>query len=114
MNNEPEWLKIKIRDDEIKNLKYHTEEHDPENILKSLKIDNEFYKKKYKGLKKKKVLLITTELLFGSASTVCFSTMGLINLSAGLINSSSKALLTSIAVLTTNEYISKLNKDMLI
>ena len=55
-------------------------------------------------------MLITTELLFGSASTVGVSTMGLINPSAGLINSSSKALLTSIAVLTTNKYISKLKK----
>ena len=44
-NNEPELLKIKTRDDEIKNLKYQTEKHDQENILKSLKIDNEDYKK---------------------------------------------------------------------
>ena len=34
--------------------------------------------------------------------------MGLINPSAGIINSSSTALLTSIAILITNEYISKL------
>ena len=40
----------KTRDDEIKNLKYQTEKHDHENILKSLKIDNEYYKKKYKSL----------------------------------------------------------------
>ena len=43
--NEPELLKIKTRDDEIKNLKYQTEKHDHENILKSLKIDKEYYKK---------------------------------------------------------------------
>ena len=42
---EPEILKIKTRDDEIKNLKYQTEKHDHENILKSLEIDNENYKK---------------------------------------------------------------------
>ena len=36
LNNEPELLKIKTRDDEIKNLKYQTEKHDHENILKSL------------------------------------------------------------------------------
>ena len=35
-NNKPELSKIKTRDDEIKNLKYQTEQHDHENILKSL------------------------------------------------------------------------------
>ena len=49
INNEPELLKIKTRD-EIKNLKNQTEKHDHENILKSLKIDTEYYKKKYKSL----------------------------------------------------------------
>ena len=39
--NEPELLKIKTRDDEIKNLRYQTEKLDHENILKSLKIDNQ-------------------------------------------------------------------------
>ena len=52
LKNEPELVK-KIRDDEIKNLKYQTEKHDHENLLKSLKIDNEYYKKKYKSLNKK-------------------------------------------------------------
>ena len=41
LKNGPEFLKIKTRDDEIKNLKYQTEKHDYENILKSLKSDNE-------------------------------------------------------------------------
>ena len=54
LNNEPEFLKIKTRDDEIKKLKYQTEKHDHENILKSLKIDNEYYKKRYKSLIKRK------------------------------------------------------------
>ena len=45
MNNEQKPLKIKTRDDEIKNLKYPTEKHDHENIVKSLKKDNEYYKK---------------------------------------------------------------------
>ena len=62
IKNEPELLKIKTRDDEIKNLKYQTEKHDLENILKSLKIDNEYYKKKYKSLNKKKVKLIISEI----------------------------------------------------
>ena len=55
LNNATEMLKLKTRDDEIKNLKYHAEEHDHENILKSLKIHNEYYKKKYESLNKKKV-----------------------------------------------------------
>ena len=54
LNNEPELLKIKTRDDEIKNLKYQTEKHDHENIVKSLKIDNENYKKKLKVWMKRK------------------------------------------------------------
>ena len=108
INNEPELLKIKTRDDEIKNLKYQTERHDHENILKSLKIDNENYKKKYKSLNKKKVLLIITEIPIGTGSTIGSSTMGLINPGAGINFSSSTALLTSIAILITNEYISKL------
>ena len=59
-------------------------------------------------MNKKKILLIITEILVGSASAVGSSTMGLINPGAGIIISSSTALLTSIAILITNEYISKL------
>ena len=108
LNSEPELLKIKTRDDEIKNLKYQTEKHDHENILKSLKSDNESYKKKYKPLNKKKVLLIITEILIGSGSAITSSTFSLINASIGIPTASCSALLTSIAILITNEYISKL------
>ena len=59
--NEPEILKTKTRDDETKNIKNQTEKHDLENILKSLKNDNDYYKNKYKNLKKKKVFLNFTE-----------------------------------------------------
>ena len=52
LNNEPEIKKIKTRDDEIKNIKYQTEKHDYENIIKSLEIYNDYYKKKYLCLKK--------------------------------------------------------------
>ena len=59
LKNEPESLKIKKRDDEIKNLKnqtenlqYQNEKHNHDIILKSLKVDNEYYKKKYKSPKK--------------------------------------------------------------
>ena len=99
--------KIKTTDDEIKNLEYQTEKHDHENIKKSLKIDIEYYKKKYKNLNKK-MLLIITEILIGSGSAKCCSTMGLINPGAGKLFSSTTALLTSIAILITNDYISEL------
>ena len=108
LKNEPELLKIKTRDDEIKNLKYQIEKHAHENILKSLKSDNESYKKKYKSLNKKKVLLIITEILIGSGSAVTSSTFSLINPSIGIPIASCSALLTSIAILIANEYISKL------
>ena len=102
-------MKIKTGDDEIKNLKYQTEKHDHENILKSLKIDTQYYKKKYKTLNKKKILLlIITEILIGSGSAIGSSTIGLINPGDGIFISSSTALLTSIAILITNECISKL------
>ena len=57
MKNEPELLKTKTRDDGIKSLKYQTEKHDHENVLKSLKADKEKYKKIYNSLNKKKILL---------------------------------------------------------
>ena len=41
LKNEPELLKLKPRDAEIRNLKYQTEKQDHENILNSLKVDNE-------------------------------------------------------------------------
>ena len=108
LKNEPELLKIKTRDEEIKNFKYQTEKHDHEIILKSLKVDNEYYKKKYKSLNKKKILLIITEILIGGGSAIGTSTMSMINPSIGIIATSSTAFLTSIAILITNEYISKL------
>ena len=55
---------------------------------------------------KKKILLIITEILIGSGLTIGSSTMGLINPGAGIIISSSTALLTSTAILITIEYIS--------
>ena len=101
LSNEPELLKIKTRDDEIKNLKYQTEKHNYESILKSLKVDTEYYKKKYKGLNKKKVLLIITEILIGPESAISASTMSLINPSIGIVLTCSTVLLTSLAFLIT-------------
>ena len=45
LNIDPELSKIKTRDDEIKNLSYQTKNYDHEKISKSLKIDDEYYKK---------------------------------------------------------------------
>ena len=59
-------------------------------------------------MKKEKVVLFITEVLIGSASTISISKMGFIDPVAGSIFSSRTALLTSIAILITNEYISKL------
>ena len=103
LKSEPELLKIKTQADEIKKLKYQTERYDLENILKSLKADNESLKKKHKSLNKKKVLLIITEILIGSGSAITSSTFSLINPSIGIPIASCSALLTSIAILFTNE-----------
>ena len=59
-------------------------------------------------MNKKKIFLIITEILIGSGSAISTSTLGLMNHGAGIIVSSSTALLTSIAILITNEYITNL------
>ena len=41
LNNDPEKLKIRTKDDEIKDLKNKTDKHDHENFLKSPGNDNE-------------------------------------------------------------------------
>ena len=107
-SDDNELLKIKTKDDQLKELQYKTEKHDFENILKSLKSDNESYKKKYKSLNKKKILLIITEILAGSGSAIGTSTMSLINPSIGIVLTSSTSLLTFLAILITNVYISKI------
>ena len=108
LNLNLELLNLKTNDDQLKELQNKTEKHDHENILNSLKLDNESYRKKYKSLNKKKVLLAITEILISSALTNYSSTMGFINPGACIFISSSSALLTSIAILITNEYILKL------
>ena len=85
LNNEPELLKTRTTDDEIKNLKHQAEKHDHENKIKSPKIDNEYYKKKYKNSIKKNISLIVTEILVGSASNISTSTMSKIHPSIGLV-----------------------------
>ena len=41
LNGDTEPLKTKPKDDEVKKLKYKTENHDYEKVLKSLKIDKD-------------------------------------------------------------------------
>ena len=106
--NEAEILKIKIKDDQLRELQYKTEKHDHEKIIKSLKKDEELIKKKHKWKNKKKTLLIVTEILVGSGSAIGTSTMSLVNPSIGVVLTSSTGLSTSIAILITNEYKSKL------
>ena len=106
--NDPDLLTMKTKDDENKNLKYQTEKHHHENMIKSFKIDNGYYKKESKSLNKKEVILIITEILIGSGSALSTSTTSLINHSIGIVFTSSTALLSSTAILITNEHISKL------
>ena len=66
LGSEPEKLNMKTRDDEIKDLKYKTEKRDYENMVKSLKNNNDYYRKKNESLMKKKVFKIVSEFLIGS------------------------------------------------
>ena len=108
LNNGPELLKVKTRDDEIKNLKNETEKHDHENIIKSLEIANEYYKKNFKTLNKKKVIMIVSEILIrslglGVGSGLTVSGLVLV----GNLVASSISFLSSISTSITNESVSK-------
>ena len=76
-------------------------------MLISLKIDDEYHEKSYKNLNKTNVTLIIKEILLRSVSAINTSTMSLINPSTSIVITSSTALLTSIAILIRNDYISK-------
>ena len=107
--NEPEILRIKTKDDEIRDLKYKTEKHDYENLLKSLKIDNEYYKKKYKCVKKKKIFMVVSEFLIGAGGLGVGSGLTISGIAPiGKVTASSITFLSSISILITNEYLSKL------
>ena len=110
VNNIPELLKIRTRNDEIEISKNQTEKQGSENWLKSLKSDNNFYRRKNESLNKMKVSLIITEILIGTGLVVAWSTMAVIILGVGIVISSNTSLLTSIANSFTNEYISKVKK----
>ena len=109
LNNEPEMLKIKTRDDEIENFKKQTEKHDHENIIKSLKIVNGYYKKEYKSLNKKKIIMIVSEILFGVVGLGVGSGLTISGLApVGIMCASSLSFLYSFSTLITNEHFSKL------
>ena len=56
----------------------------------------------------KNTVLFVTEILLGCASAIANFTLSIVNPSVGIIISNSTALLTSTAILITNECISKL------
>ena len=109
LNSESKLLNIKTKDDEIKDLKYKTEKHDYEKILESLKIDSQYYKKKYKNLNKKKMFMILSEILIGVGGLSVSSGLTISGIApAGMITTSGISFLTSISTLITNEYFPKL------
>ena len=50
---DPTVFKITTKDDDIKGLKFKTDKHDNENVIKSFKGESKFRMKKYKSLIKK-------------------------------------------------------------
>ena len=101
-------LKIKTRGNEIKDLKYRTEKHDYENILKSFKKDDEQYKKKYKSIIKKKVFMIVSEISIGSAGLVVGSGSTISGIAlVGIMTATIISFLSSISTVIKNEYFSK-------
>ena len=66
--------------------------------MKSLEIDNEFYKERYESSSKKNIMLHITEILLGSGSRIITSKISNINPSVGIVISSSTASLTSIVI----------------
>ena len=89
-------------------MQYETEKHNYDKILKSLKVDNDSQRKKYKSLNKKKVLLIITEILIRGGSTTTSSSLSIFIPSTGIVILSNTALITGIAILRANKHISKL------
>ena len=109
LKTETELLKITTNDDEIETLKYKTEKHDYENILKSLKVDNDYYKKKNISTNKKKVYVSVLEILTGASGIVVGTTLTATGVGAtiGVPIAGVSAFIASIATLIPNEYLSK-------
>ena len=103
----PSLLKVKTKEDEIKDLKFKAEKHDYENILKSREID--YYKNK--SVNKKKIYISILEILAGASGVVVGSTLTAtgVGTQIGLPIAGVSSFVISVAVLFTNEYFSRLN-----
>ena len=109
INNEPELIGIKTKDDEIKDLKYKTEKHDFENIVKSLKIENDYYKKNYKSLNTRKIFMIVSEKLLGAGGLSVVSGLTISGIApVGRVTAGSISFLSSISTLITDKNLSRL------
>ena len=106
---EPELLTMKTRDDAIEFSKYQAENHYHENLLKSLKIDNEYYKKKYKSPNKKRVFKNISEILIGSVGLGSGLTISG-PAAVGIMTASSISFISSISTFITSEYFSKIKR----
>ena len=62
--SDSELLKIKTKDDQLKELQKKTKKHDQENLLKSPKVDDEFMRS-IKNLNKRKFCFLSLEYWLG-------------------------------------------------
>ena len=108
VNTDPELLNIKTNDDENTELIIITEKQVYKIILKSFKIDGEFYKKKKTSLTKKNVIMIILKTLIGSVGLGVGSGLTISGLApVEMMCASSSPLLSSISTLITSEFFSK-------
>ena len=109
LKSEAELIKITTKDDEVKTLKYKTERYDYENILKSLKIDGDYYKKKYKSINKIQIYNAVLGILEGASGVIVGAALSVTGVGAviGVPVVTATTFIASIATLITNEYLSK-------
>ena len=102
-------LKIKTKDVQLRELQYKTEKHDYESLLKTLKSDSDYYKKKYKCLNKKNVIIIVRESLLFLVGLTVSSGLTVSGLApVGIMCASTISFLLSIRTIITNEFFSKI------
>ena len=109
----PSLVKVKTKDDETEDLKYKAEKRDYENILKSLEIDNDYYKKKYKPENKKKIYIFILEIPVGASGVVVGSTLTAtgVGTQTGVPFAGVSSFVIPLAALFTNEYFSRLRSQ---
>ena len=59
LNGDPELLKLRTEDGDIRELTYKREKHDYENTLVSLKIDNTYHGKNFQSINKNFFLIFS-------------------------------------------------------